>query len=271
MKRTLVLMMTGLMLSTAAQAAVPLRVPVQGALRDNAGVPVANDVFAVRFALYPSPDAIEPLWVEHHPPEGVDCGDLPQHCVHVKGGVFQVQLGSSTGLSTSLFSESEHLWLGVRVETDPELPRRPLGSAPYALHAGSAAHLACTGCVGLDTLSPEAIAAMNDQAITAVESQGYITSVELSSAIDALAPVAHSGVFSELTGIPPGLADGDDDSLASLDCSEGQVPKRLGESWTCSEDTALTEEQVDTMVANNGYADASTVAALTDSLATVAT
>ena len=39
-----------LFLPLVAQASVPLQVPVQGVLRDNAGVLVAEDVFAVRFA-----------------------------------------------------------------------------------------------------------------------------------------------------------------------------------------------------------------------------
>ena len=47
------------------------------------------------------------------------------------------------------------------------------------------------------------------------------------------------------------------DTLASLNCSSGQVPLWNGTAWGCGDDqdtdTQLTEAQVDTMVANNGY------------------
>lgn len=40
--------------------------------------------------------------------------------------------------------------------------------------------------------------------------------------------------FGELTGVPAGLLDGDDDLLASLECSNGQVPVSTQGQWVCA-------------------------------------
>jgi hypothetical protein len=44
-----------------------------------------------------------------------------------------------------------------------------------------------------------------------------------------------------LSGIPSGLGDGDDDSLATTSCNSGQVLKYIGSSWTCAEDAGGTD------------------------------
>jgi hypothetical protein len=48
--------------------------------------------------------------------------------------------------------------------------------------------------------------------------------------------------WSQLTGVPSGLADGDDDTLGTLSCSAGQVPvyPSSGSVWTCGDDTDTT-------------------------------
>ena len=50
------LALTALLLPSSAFSAVPLEMPLQGVVRDNAGNP-ANGEFEVTFALYPSEDA----------------------------------------------------------------------------------------------------------------------------------------------------------------------------------------------------------------------
>ncbi|MEC9071188.1 MAG: proprotein convertase P-domain-containing protein, partial [Myxococcota bacterium] len=62
---------------------------------------------------------------------------------------------------------------GVTVQTDPELPRQRLGSSPYAIHAGSASALACTGCLEVDALSQGARDALRAEALQAVEDAGF--------------------------------------------------------------------------------------------------
>ena len=88
----------GLFLPGVVTAAVPLQLPLQGVLRDNAGVPVVEDVFEVTFSLYDASDATEPVWTETWPPDGVTCLDDPGACVHVQGGRFQVALGTHAAL-----------------------------------------------------------------------------------------------------------------------------------------------------------------------------
>jgi len=47
---------------------------------------------------------------------------------------------------------------------------------------------------------------------------------------------ALSGPWSGLTGVPAGLDDGDDDALAALSCSSGQIAEWNGSAWVCAED-----------------------------------
>ena len=54
---TLMTVASALLLTGVAHA-VPLNLPLQGVIRDNAGVPVVEDVFQVTFSLY---DAVLPL------------------------------------------------------------------------------------------------------------------------------------------------------------------------------------------------------------------
>lgn len=78
---------------------------------------------------------------------------------------------------------------------------------------------------------------------------------------DQLAAVAVTGSFNDLSDIPA-----DQDSLASLNCVNGQVAKWGGQAWECGldADTKLTPEEVDLAVSDNGFAIAA-------NLATVAT
>ncbi|MBR57709.1 MAG: hypothetical protein CMH54_06575, partial [Myxococcales bacterium] len=136
-----------------------------------------------------------------------------------------------------------------------------------------------TDTFGGDSLSEEDVDAM-------VDNNGYVT-------VDELHNVALTGEFTDLQNIPAGMADGDDDTLDSLSCAQGEIPKYNAtlESWGCQPDdntdtladlscaqgeipkynatletwgcqaddntdtdTQLTEAEVDSMVDNNGYA-----------------
>ncbi|MEC9071360.1 MAG: hypothetical protein VX938_03235, partial [Myxococcota bacterium] len=136
-------------MSAVAQAAV---LPTQGVVRDNANVVVHQAVFGATFRLYDSPDAEEALWTEFWPPAGQTCAASPQSCLQVSRGVFQVNLGSHTPLTSEIFS-SGGLWLGLSVESEPELPRRPLGTTGYAFHADTA--LWASDAATLGGLTPE--------------------------------------------------------------------------------------------------------------------
>ncbi len=49
---------------------------------------------------------------------------------------------------------------------------------------------------------------------------------------------AHYRAFANLTGVPTGLSDGDDDTAAGLACSAGDMPTWSGSSWVCDPDDA---------------------------------
>lgn len=42
--------------------------------------------------------------------------------------------------------------------------------------------------------------------------------------------------FTNLTGVPDGIADGDDDTAAGLTCGPGQTPSWNGSTWVCTDD-----------------------------------
>ncbi len=44
--------------------------------------------------------------------------------------------------------------------------------------------------------------------------------------------------WGNLTAVPAGLSDGDDDTLAALSCGEGKVAKWVGGAWTCGDDVS---------------------------------
>ena len=157
------LALASLLLPSSAFSAVPLEMPLQGVVRDNAGNP-ANGEFEVTFALYPSEDATpaEAVWWN-------------TQTINVNNGRFVTRLGEGNPLSPTDFSSGDTLWLGMAIESEDELPRRPLGSSAYAVHAETAAGLDCSGCVGISQLTDAAQSSIVEQALNAVANNGYTT------------------------------------------------------------------------------------------------
>jgi|GEM_PF-2423177 len=138
--------------------------------------------------------------------------------VQVQNGNFTVYLGMSSTLDLTVFADNDELYLGITVDDDEEMsPRFPLATVPYAAHAASA-----------------------DDALTLD-----------GNAAEDFAAAAHTHAFADLTNIPSGLADGDDDTVYSgaspivvngtviglTDaCTPGQVLKSTGSSWVCASD-----------------------------------
>ncbi len=119
-----------------ALAKAPATVAVEGALHAAGGGPVADGSYAVTFAIYDKEQGGTAVWSEGP--------------VNVKtiAGRFAHALGSLKTLDTGKLAGLPAQWLGLKVGGDPELARRPLRSAMFALHASSSAALACSGCVG---------------------------------------------------------------------------------------------------------------------------
>ena len=149
-----------MVLSVALPAlAVPVHVPLQGVLRDNAGAPVSQGEFELTFTLYSDEGGETSVWTE-------------TRLVTVSGGIFRLSLGEVEALAPATVAASAGLWLGVQVETDPELPLRPLGSTPYAMVASN---LACTGCITPEALSQSAVESIRGDILQTLATDGYAT------------------------------------------------------------------------------------------------
>ena len=62
MTRIALLASSLLLLTDLALAAVPMHIPLQGALRDNAGAPVSEGTFEMTFTLYTDAEGTESAW-----------------------------------------------------------------------------------------------------------------------------------------------------------------------------------------------------------------
>jgi hypothetical protein len=106
---------------------VPRLINFSGKVVDAQGKALPG-VAGVTFAIYKEEEGGAPLWME------------TQNVQADKNGRYSVQLGASksAGLPTELFSTGEARWLGVRINSEAELPRTLLLSVPYALKAHDA-------------------------------------------------------------------------------------------------------------------------------------
>ncbi len=106
-------------LAVTVGATVPGTMNYQGRLTNASGTPLVG-TYSVQFTIY---DASSGGMVKWQETQSITTG---------AGGLFSVQLGSVTPISSNVFSTASR-WLGVRVGADPELsPRQPLASVPYA-------------------------------------------------------------------------------------------------------------------------------------------
>ncbi len=111
-----------LLAASAAAQGIPQTVPYQGYLTDADGVPISGEV-AITFRLYGASQGGQARWEERHAAVAVD------------DGVFVVQLGDESPISSTL-RETPGGYLAIQVEDDAEAtPRQKLGAVPYALLA----------------------------------------------------------------------------------------------------------------------------------------
>ncbi len=140
--RTLSLALLTLLVASAfgvqAIAAVPATMAIEGRLASAAGGQVADGDYSLTFRIYATKGAKSALWTEKVAK------------VTVKGGAFRHALGSVVPLSAKLLAGAT--FVGLQVAAEPELARNPIHSAPFAMLAGLAQGIACTGCVSLGAL-----------------------------------------------------------------------------------------------------------------------
>jgi len=138
-----------------------------------------------------------------------------------------------------VFAGSE-LWLAVEVRDGGSTgtytlltPRQALTAAPFAAHAiesqtaGSAT--TATHATTAGSAATAAHATTADSATTA----GSATTAAEADTLDGEHGAFYRSWFN-LTGKPAGLDDGDDDTIADLSCSSGEVAAWNGSMWACA-------------------------------------
>ena len=108
---------------------VPTQISYQGVLKDSSGNAVTNHSLSMVFSIYSAASGGSALWTE-------------TQTVSVEAGIYSIQLGSATAISSSVFDGTTR-YLGIKVGTDSEMtPRLALNSVPYAYRANTADSIA---------------------------------------------------------------------------------------------------------------------------------
>ena len=174
------------LLAPPAYANVPPVVATEGVLSSTGGVPLANGLYALTFRLYAAQSGGVAVWQE-------------SASVTVSGGRFAWELGSLTPLSAAIAAQGQ--WIGVQVGNEPELPRAPWRSSPFALRAQVAEGLECTGCIKSPMLDPGLLAGyalLSD--LTA-----YVKTVDLNTLLALYVKASDLAAYAKLTDLS-GLA-----------------------------------------------------------------
>jgi subtilisin-like proprotein convertase family protein len=225
-----------------AWASVPERLHYQGYLTNTVGEPIhcpdaetcPDGAFSLSFKLYDAAEGGEAFWSEVH------------DAVWITHGVVDAELGAVEPISADLLGEAA--WLGLSVNGGDEmLPRQRMVSAAYALRAGQAdTAMWCEdaqelgGMPAASYVTAEALPGMcvtQESLLETLSSGEYVTATYLTE--NGYIGGDELGLaWGNLSDVPVGLDDGDDDSLADLDCAEGAVPVMGNAGWTCG---AMTE------------------------------
>ncbi len=124
----LVMLLTAACLAGTAAAQAPTTMVYQGRLLNSAGAPITTAA-GVTFRLYSAESGGTPLWTE-------TVVVTPDNL-----GMFTVELGLATPLTTTIFSGNKR-YLGIDVGADGEAtPRQLIASVPYAERAAMASSL----------------------------------------------------------------------------------------------------------------------------------
>lgn len=188
----LLVLMSSLMCVPSSWAQSPSHLMVEGMLRDNTGK-VLDGTFDITYSLYAAEDDETALWTESHVGQTVTAG------------FFQTRLGESEALTGTLFDTNPGMWLGVTLAGQPELPRTPLETDPYAFRAmvaQTANGLSCTGCIdeshlgsigyaGADTAGGAATSALVAETANALSCTGCVTLDHLAAGALSAANVSY--------------------------------------------------------------------------------
>ncbi len=126
------------------------KISIQGFLKDGNSKAVDNGQYELIFKLYTVASGGTAIWTETN------------SAVNVYGGVYSVQLGAITPISTLAFDVP--YFLGVTIQGTELTPRMELTYAPYALAVDHSNTVTCSGAVGdvkYSILTPSQFASVN--------------------------------------------------------------------------------------------------------------
>ena len=273
-------------------AEAPQRIPVQGTLYDGDGRPIDGS-YTVEFVLYADADGRTPIWVASRTVEFV-------------GGLFNVYLGEESPLNLVIFRDYDAVYVGMSVDGDEELGPWPLATSPWAGwadHAGDADTLNGSTADEIESAAveraildgesrfaaaghrhrwaelldlPAGFADGIDDVLTEAEVDAYVANNGFQTRPDLDAWALDRGLTSgasswdELTGIPPGFADGIDNTVdePTVDAwvndngflTSGTVrwtdilAASIPAGFRDGVDNTVNEATVDAWANNNGYA-----------------
>ena len=136
-----------LFMASAAFAASPGTSLIEGVMTSSGGGAAADGTYDVTFSLWETEVGGTATWSE---------GPVK---VAVKGGQFSYALGTSAAIDIQKVAALKAQWLGLKIGADPALPRQKVHSSLFALWAGTAGGLTCTGCLTSDHIANGTIAA----------------------------------------------------------------------------------------------------------------
>jgi len=230
--------LTALCLFTSTAHAVPGQFTHQGRLLDADGVPLDGEA-TLTFRIITEDTGGDVVWEE-------------PITVTLTSGFYAAVLGADEAdnpLDVEVLSEAP-VWLEVQLEgEDPMAPRSPIHAVPYATMA---------------TVAEEVSGGPVDASEIAVGGTPVIN-----EAGEWVGP-AHTVSWSDIADMPEDFADGtDDDTDTDTDsftelgtsCLDGDIPvwDSTLMAWACGFDDVLSAEEVDAIVADNGYAMSSEV------------
>ena len=224
-------MLPMLILFSGAAQAVPAQFTHQGRLLGTDGTPLEGTT-TLTFRVTNADAGGDILWEE-------------AITVTLNSGFYSAVLGADEDgnpLDAEVFGQAP-VWLELQVDGEEAMtPRSPVNAVPYATLATIAEELS-GGPVDASEIAVGGTPIVNE----AGEWVGPPSTIS----------------WTEIEGIPPGFADGidddiDTDTLATLglSCLDGDIPVWDGVvgSWGCGVDAVLTPEEVDDIVADNGFA-----------------
>lgn len=188
-----------MMISGAVSATVQDIIPIEGLLADANGEPI-DGLVDITFSLYRAESGGTALWSDVFAD------------VDVSMGLFSVYLGTGSALNFTTLLDNPELWVGMTVETDPEMNRIPLYSVPFAIESAVCGRLG--SLTESDVLTAEADPNYEASAAAGI-SDGQITEWD-----EAYAWGNHAGLYVRIPQT----------------CTAGYVLKYSGTAWDCAPD-----------------------------------